>query len=201
MALCGLFAALMAICSFISIPLGFTPVPVNLGTLGVFLTGGVLGRKYGTVSMTVYVLLGAVGVPVFAGFRGGLSVLVGPTGGYIIGYIAAAFLIGWLVDLMLADKVLDGSASSYEKAGASSSVPSGAETAYARSRTRELICCIAAMIIGLLTCYTLGTAWFIISTNTGVWASLAACVFPFLPGDALKIAAGAFLVQKLRRMI
>ena len=94
LALCGLFAALMAICSFITIPLGFTPVPVNLGTLGVFLAGGILGRKYGTISIAVYVLLGAVGVPVFAGLRGGLGVLAGPTGGYIIGYIVAAFLAG-----------------------------------------------------------------------------------------------------------
>ena len=90
--LCGIFAALMAICSFITIPLGFTPVPINLATLGVFLTGGILGKKYGSISLIVYILLGAVGVPVFAGFKGGLGVLAGPTGGYIIGYLAAAFL-------------------------------------------------------------------------------------------------------------
>ena len=182
MALCGLFAALMAICSFISIPLGFTPVPVNLGTLGVFLTGGILGKKYGPISMSVYVLLGAVGVPVFAGFRGGLGVLAGPTGGYIIGYIVAAFLIGLLIDTMLADRTKAGPAS-------------------AGSRAREIAICVIAMIIGLLACYTLGTLWFIISTHTGIWASLISCVFPFLPGDALKIAAGALLVQKLRKML
>ena len=81
MILCGIFAAVTAICSLITIPLGFTPVPVNLGTLSVFLTGGILGKKYGTLSMTVYVLLGAAGVPVFSGFRGGRGVLAGPTGG------------------------------------------------------------------------------------------------------------------------
>ena len=175
MALCGLFAALMAICSLISIPLGFTPVPVNLATLGVFLAGGLLGKKYGTISIAVYVLLGAVGVPVFAGFRGGLSVLVGPTGGYIIGYIAAAFLVGLLTELLV------------PKAG--------------RSAGREILACIIAMIIGLFACYLLGTLWFMISTHTGVWAALISCVFPFLPGDALKIAAGAILTQKLRRLV
>lgn len=175
MALCGLFAALMAICSLISIPLGFTPVPVNLATLGVFLAGGLLGKKYGTISIAVYVLLGAVGVPVFAGFRGGLSVLVGPTGGYIIGYIAAAFLVGLLTELLV------------PKAG--------------RSAGREILACIIAMIIGLFACYLLGTLWFMISTHTGVWAALVSCVFPFLPGDALKIAAGAILTQKLRRLV
>lgn len=181
MALCGLFAALMAICSFISIPLGFTPVPVNLGTLGVFLAGGLLGKKYGTISIAVYVLLGAVGVPVFAGFRGGLSVLAGPTGGYIIGYIVAAFIVGLLTELLLTEK-------------------NEAEPA-ASSRIREILACAAAMAVGLLACYFLGTLWFIISTHTGLWASLALCVIPFLPGDALKIAAGALLVQRLRHLL
>lgn len=177
MALCGLFAALMTICSYISIPLGFTPVPVNLATLGVFLTGGLLGRKYGTISMAVYVLIGAIGIPVFSEFRGGLSVLAGPTGGYIIGYIAAAFLVGLIIDGMMKDR------------GAG------------QSRARQLVICVVAMIIGLLACYLLGTVWFIVSTHTGVAASLTMCVLPFLPGDALKIAAGAILVQKLRKYI
>ena len=60
MALCGLFAALTVVCTYISIPLGFTPVPVNLATLAVFMAGGILGMKYGTISLIVYVLLGAV---------------------------------------------------------------------------------------------------------------------------------------------
>lgn len=160
--LCGLFAALTAICSFINIPLGFTPIPVNLGTLAVFLTGGILGKKYGTISMTVYVLLGAVGVPVFSGFRGGLGVLAGPTGGYIIGYVAAAFVIGLLIDKL----------------------PNW-----------------LSMLIGLTICYILGTAWFMISTGTALWASLVSCVFPFLIGDALKIFVAALLVKKLRPML
>ncbi|MBQ6400724.1 MAG: biotin transporter BioY [Firmicutes bacterium] len=174
MALCGLFAALTAICSYISIPLGFTPVPVNLGTLAVFLAGGLLGKKYGTVSLAVYAFLGAVGVPVFAGFRGGLSVLAGPTGGYIVGYIVAAFLIGLLLEKTLRP---------------------------GQSRSRQIALCAAAEIIGLLACYALGTLWFIVSTGTGIWASLVACVFPFLPGDGLKIAAAAILIQKLRRLL
>lgn len=96
--MCGLFAALNAICAQIFIPLGFTPVPMNLGTLGVFLTGGLLGRKYGVISMSVYVLLGAAGIPVFSGFQGGIGILAGPTGGYIAGYILAVFIIGLILD-------------------------------------------------------------------------------------------------------
>ena len=135
----------MAICSFITIPLGFTPVPINLATLGVFLTGGILGKKYGSISLIVYILLGAVGVPVFAGFKGGLGVLAGPTGGYIIGYLAAAFLTGLLVELV------------FTKTGTDSGQRS------TKSSTSRFIGIILAMIAGLAACYALGTAWFMIT--------------------------------------
>ncbi|HWQ77584.1 MAG TPA: biotin transporter BioY [Anaerovoracaceae bacterium] len=98
MILCALFAALTAVCSMISIPLPFTPVPVNLATLSVFLAGGLLGSRDGAVSQGIYVILGAVGVPVFHSFTGGLGILTGPTGGYIIGYIAAAWLTGFMIE-------------------------------------------------------------------------------------------------------
>lgn len=97
--LCALFAALTSVCSFISIPLPFTPVPVNLATLSVFLAGGLLGLKYGTISQIVYLLLGVAGVPVFHNFTGGIGILAGPTGGYILGYITAAFLTGLVIRL------------------------------------------------------------------------------------------------------
>ncbi|WP_101696647.1 biotin transporter BioY [Clostridium minihomine] len=93
---CALFAALTAVCSQIIIPLA--PVPVNLATLSVFVAGGILGAKLGAVSQVVYVLLGAFGVPVFAMFTGGMGKLIGPTGGYIIGYVAAAWLTGFLIE-------------------------------------------------------------------------------------------------------
>lgn len=188
--LCGVFAALMAVCSFITIPLGFTPIPINLATLGVFLTGGILGKKYGSISLIVYILLGAVGVPVFAGFKGGLGVLAGPTGGYIIGYLAAAFLTGLLVEIV------------FRKTASSSESGSRSKTAgTAKSRTLRFIGIILSMIAGLAACYALGTAWFMISTGTGLGAAMLSCVIPFLPGDAVKIVAGALLVQKLRPVI
>ncbi len=188
--LCGVFAALMAVCSFITIPLGFTPIPINLATLGVFLTGGILGKKYGSISLIVYILLGAVGVPVFAGFKGGLGVLAGPTGGYIIGYLAAAFLTGLLVEIV------------FRKTASSSESGSRSKTAgTAKSRTLRFIGIILSMIAGLAACYALGTAWFMISTGTGLGAAMISCVIPFLPGDAVKIVAGALLVQKLRPVI
>ena len=79
--LTGIFAAVVAVCSWISIP---AQVPFTLQTFGVFMAVGVLGGKRGTMAVLVYVLLGAVGVPVFAGFSGGIGALLGNSGGYII---------------------------------------------------------------------------------------------------------------------
>ena len=92
--LCALFAALTAVLSQIAIPI--QPVPINLATFSVFVAGGVLGAKRGAISQAVYVLLGAVGLPVFSSFSGGMGILFGPTGGYIVGYVAAAWLVGLL---------------------------------------------------------------------------------------------------------
>ncbi len=200
--LCGVFAALMAVCSFITIPLGFTPIPVNLATLGVFLTGGILGKKYGSISLTVYILLGAAGIPVFAGFKGGLGVLVGPTGGYIIGYLAAAFLTGLLVELTFAKTCVHAGKNNDENDSDGAEPISRTKNARnASSRTLRFIGIVLSMITGLAACYALGTAWFMISTGTGLGAAMVSCVIPFLPGDAVKIAAGALLVQKLRPLI
>lgn len=91
MAYIGLFAVVIAICSWISIP---TVVPFTLQTFAVFLTVSVLGGKRGTLSVIIYVLLGAVGLPVFSGFKGGVGALLNTTGGYIIGFIFSA-LIMW----------------------------------------------------------------------------------------------------------
>lgn len=95
MAMCALFAAITAVLSQIVIPIG--PVPISLSTLAVFLAGGLLGARDGTVSQLIYVLLGIVGVPVFSGFSGGLGKIAGPTGGYILGYIFMALVIGLLI--------------------------------------------------------------------------------------------------------
>lgn len=89
---CALFSAVIAVMSLIAIPT--PPIPLNMALLAVLLAGGMLGRKYGTLSVVVYILLGVAGLPVFAGFRGGLSTLTGPTGGFIAGYVAVAFVTG-----------------------------------------------------------------------------------------------------------
>ena len=89
---CALFTALIVLLSQLQLPIG--PVPVSLATLGVMLCGLLLGWRYGTLAVGAYILLGAVGVPVFAGFQGGAGRLLGPTGGYIIGYLFYALVAG-----------------------------------------------------------------------------------------------------------
>lgn len=91
----ALMAALIAVCSFIAIPVG--AVPVTLQTFAVFVCAGILGKNRGAVSILVYILLGIAGIPVFSGFQSGLSVLTGPAGGYIIGFIPAVFVSGLIM--------------------------------------------------------------------------------------------------------
>ena len=92
LAAAALFAAMTAICSQIQIPLPM--VPINLALFAVHLCGALLGAKWGALAMAAYALLGAVGVPVFSGFAAGPAVLFGKTGGYILGYILCAAIVG-----------------------------------------------------------------------------------------------------------
>lgn len=99
MMLAALFAALTASVSPINIPLGFTPVPITLQTIIVLLSGALLGPASGALSQALYVLVGAIGLPVFAGGKGGLGALLGPTGGYLFGFIAASYVVGKISNL------------------------------------------------------------------------------------------------------
>jgi biotin transport system substrate-specific component len=92
---CAMFAALSAILSQIFIPIG--TLPINLTFISIFLAGGILGPALGFLSQLVYVLIGAAGVPVFSGFTGGLGIIAGPTGGFIIGYMLGAATVGFVI--------------------------------------------------------------------------------------------------------
>ena len=92
MVLIALFAAIICVLAPLSIPI--EPVPISVATLAVMLAAYVLGWKNGTISIIIYILLGLVGVPVFAKYTAGISVLGGPTGGYIIGYIPLGIITG-----------------------------------------------------------------------------------------------------------
>ena len=162
----ALFAALTVICAQIAIPLPGN-VPLSLATFAAMLSGALLGMFGGAVSQLVYVLLGAVGVPVFASFSGGLGRIVGPTGGYIIGYIFMALVIGLIVT----------------------------------KTKKKFYIYLLAMVAGTIVCYTFGTAWYVFSTKTALLPALTACVFPFLPGDAIKIILASLIACQLQKHI
>ncbi len=169
--LTGIFAAVVTICSWITVPLPFTQVPINLAVLGVLLAGGCLGSKYGSLSILIYILLGAIGIPVFAGFGSGLGTLAGPTGGYIVGYILCAAIAG---------------------IGA---------TSISKAPKQQALHLAFFMLLGVAACYALGTLWYAHLMQTTIWAALALCVIPFIPCDALKIAAATLLVTRLRKLL
>jgi biotin transport system substrate-specific component len=172
--LCALFAALNAVCTFINIPLPITPIPINLATLSVFLAGGLLGPKYGPISQIVYILIGCIGLPVFSNYQGGIGVLAGPTGGFLPGYIIAAFVIGLLLNKVFVT---------------------------GNGGISDVLKIVFSCIVGMLCYFIPGTIWFMILTNSPLWAALTACFFPFLIGDALKIIIATLLITKLHNMV
>ncbi len=96
LALIGVMAAVLCISGPLALPVG--PVPISLGSFAVYLTVYILGMKKGTISICIYILLGLVGIPVFSSFSGGVGKVMGPTGGYIVGYILLALIFGFFID-------------------------------------------------------------------------------------------------------
>lgn len=150
---------LIALLSQIRIPLPFTPVPITGQTLGVLLAGAMLGRIRGTFTVVVYLGQGAAGLPFFAGGAAGLTHLMGPTGGYLFGFIGGAYVTG-----ILAEKGWD------RKPGTT----------------------VVAMILGNVAIFAVGLTWLGLYTRSYDVFSLG--LFPFIPGDIIKIGLAAVLL-------
>ena len=105
MVLASLMAALTAVGAYIHVPIG--PVPIVLSTLFVVLSGLLLGSRWGLTSMGLYLLVGAIGMPVFAGGKGGFAHFFGPTGGYLFGYVLAAWVTGLISERSHSSLILD----------------------------------------------------------------------------------------------
>ena len=165
----ALFAALIAVCAWVTIP---GSVPFTLQTMGVFLAVGLLGGKRGTAAVLVYILLGAVGMPVFSGFRGGMGVLLDTTGGYIIGFVAAA-LVYWLLTVRLGD-----------------SLP-----VKAIACVLGLAVCYAFGTAWFLVLYARTTG------PIGVTTALGWCVIPYIIPDLLKLALALLLSGRVRKFL
>jgi biotin transport system substrate-specific component len=160
----ALMAAVTAVAAQIAIPLPFSPVPFTLQVLAVILSGLLLGPRYGALAQAIYVFVGAVGVPVFAQFSGGLGVVLGPTGGYLLSYPLAAAIAGL-----------------------------AAHTAANATRRRALWTSFFWGSAGLAVIYALGTTWLAVVTQLPFAATLAQGVLPFVPFDLIKVALAALV--------
>ena len=164
----SLFAVLMVVCSYISIP---TAIPFTMQTFAVYFAFNFLGAKKGTLSVCVYLLLGALGLPVFANGTSGIGMIMGITGGYMIGWIFSGLAM-WIVEKLLCKKLW----------------------AQAVSMFIGLIVCY---IIGTLW-YMVVYAHY--SGAIGLWTALTWCVFPFVIPDILKLGLALWLSQRLRKI-
>ena len=161
----SLLAALMAAGAYLSIPIG--PVPIVLQNMFVLLAGLLLGSRWGLASVAAYLLTGACGLPVFAGGLGGIGRILGPTGGYLIGYLPAVFIAGYISEKT--DKRFG-----YD---------------------------ILAMSCATVVLYSCGVTWLKILTGMTWSKTMIVGMYPFLVGDALKIAAAALIAKALRPVL
>lgn len=175
--LCAVMAAAACVIAPISIPIG--PISITGGTLAIYLTVYLLGGVWGTVSTLVYLLVGMVGLPVFSNYTGGAARLLGPTGGYLAGYLPMALLAG---------AVIQWSAHRFDEKGRLG-------TAIA------LAVQLAGMALATAVLYAFGTAWYCVQAGVGLQKALAACVFPFIPFDLLKMAAALLVGVPVRRRL
>ncbi len=150
--------AFVALSAQLRFGLPFTPVPVTGQTFAVLLTGALLGSRLGAVSLGSYWVVGACGLPVFNNWGGGWALASGPTGGYIVGFVIAAFVVGWF-----------------------------AERGWDRGRW-----VILPLLIGNVILYIPGLFW--LARFVGPHHVLQAGLWPFLPGDLLKLAAAAVVL-------
>ncbi|MBE5901417.1 MAG: biotin transporter BioY [Lachnospiraceae bacterium] len=160
-------AVLMAVCSWISIP---TVIPVTLQTFAVFTVLQLLGGKRGTMAIITYILMAAVGIPVLAGFSGGLGAILGMTGGYIVGFVFIG-LTYWIGEMLLGDKV------------------------WVRITTMILgmAGCYAFGTIWFTVVYSHQTE------PIGIATALGWCVIPFIIPDAIKLTMSVVLSARLRK--
>lgn len=165
----SIFAVLITICSWISIP---TAIPFTLQTFAIFLSVAILGGKRGTLAILVYILLGTVGIPVFAGFTGGISILFGTTGGYILGFFGSS-LIMWGIEKIFGKKTY----------------------VLAISMLLGLIVCYVFGTAWFLMIYSRTNGIIEIGTVLG-W-----CVVPFIIPDLFKIILALFLHKRLSKII
>lgn len=167
----ALFAALIVVSAFISIPLPGSPVPIVLQNMMPVLAAALLGGVQGAGAAGLFLLAGSLGLPVFAGGRGGMAIILGPTGGFLIGYFLAAAAAGFYI---------------------------GKPSPEQKTPLHKII---IGTLLGFVLIYIPGIAQFIKITGKGLTEALSLACLPFLPGDGLKAVLTVVLAAKLRPVI
>ena len=187
----ALTSAVFCVLAPIAMPIPFSPVPITFGTFVLYLTAALLGCRRGTASVLLYLLIGLAGLPVFSGFTAGFTKLLGPGGGYMIGYLPAVLLMGWMTERMTSGRK-----------GLQENTEAGN---HRRWNIRQSLIMAGVYTCGSVVCYSFGTAWFLImmSGTYTLWQAVLVCVVPFLPFELIKIILASVIAlpvrQKLRR--
>lgn len=161
--------------AWLSVP--FYPVPLTMQTLAVLLVGGLLGPRLGVSTVAAYLIVGAVGAPVFHNGLGGMAVLLGPTGGYLVGFLPAAFLMGL-------------AAHSLARGRRRTAMPTGRW-----SSVRQILALLAGALLAGAAIYCVGVPWLALFTGSSLSEAVSVGAVPFLLGDLLKTAVAVAAVR------
>lgn len=167
--ICAMFTAILCICSATTIPIG--PIPISLGIFGILLVSNILSLKRALLSTFIFIFLGIIGLPVFSGFKGGIFVIIGPTGGYIISYL----LVSLITNI------------SYQR--------------LSFTKIPDFIKVFISSIVGIFICYFFGTLHYMIALSIPCSSAILTCIIPFIPFDILKALAVSFISLPIKNAI
>lgn len=165
----AIFIAIISICSWISIPM---VIPFTLQTFAVFITVGILGTRRSFIAIFIYILIGALGVPIFSNFNSGVSAIIGPTGGYLVGFLIISLVSGKLLEILPSKNIYQ-----------------------ILSMVVGLVFCYAFGTLWFVYAYTDS------GTSMNIYKALSLCVIPFIIPDLIKIIIGNTIINRVKKFI
>lgn len=173
----ALMTSILCIIGPVAVTLPFGPVPVSLTTLILYISVYVIGKRDALISCALYLLMGLIGIPVFSGFTGGIGKILGPTGGYLVGYLFLTHISGFFVENRKSERI--------------------------KKKNRYILYVMQALGMAFSTavCYFLGSIWLLYQTGMTPGAVLMAGVIPFVPGDIVKILSGVIVGTNVKKRL
>lgn len=172
----ALMTSVLCIIGPLAITFPFSPVPISLTTLILYISVYVIGKRGALISCGLYLVIGLIGIPVFSGFTGGIGKILGPTGGYLVGYLFLTYISGIFIENVKKE----------------------------RERKHYYILCvlqILGMMFATAVCYFFGSIWLMYQTKLGAKTVMMTGVIPFIPGDIVKILIGLFVGIGIRKRL